>query len=165
MFRANWGNDMNNQCDSALASSSIANLYSASTDIRMAHIAAGLKKRRAASRRLRIYGIAAILTALGFLFILLTTIISNGYTALQQTEIAVSIEIPAEEIIDEAAQSVLKNLEISIGVGCRSFRKIFRSNRMLDQRSLGELLGKSVTICVCKLKKLALLKLEQRSIG
>jgi phosphate transport system permease protein len=45
----------------------------------MAHIAAGLKKRRAASKRLRIYGIAAICTAIGFLCILLTTIISNGY--------------------------------------------------------------------------------------
>ena len=137
MFRANWGNDMNNQCDSALSSLSIANLYSASTDIRMAHIAAGLKKRRAASRRLRIYGIAAILTALGYLFILLTSIIRNGYTALQQTEIAVSIEIPAEEIIDGSGAIDIENLEISIGVGWqRSFRKIFRSIGMLDQRSL-----------------------------
>ena len=115
MFRANWGNDMNNQCDSALASSSIANLYSASTDIRMAHIAAGLKKRRAASRRLRIYGIAAILTALGFLFILLTTIISNGYTALQQTEIAVSIEILLRRSLMTAAQSILKISKFQLG--------------------------------------------------
>ena len=144
MFRANWGNDMNNQCDSALASSSIANLYSASTDIRMAHIAAGLKKRRAASRRLRIYGIAAILTALGFLFILLTTIISNGYTALQQTEIAVSIEIPAEEIIDDSgAIDIEKSRNFNWGgLVKRSFRKNFPEvTGMLDQRSLGELLS------------------------
>jgi phosphate transport system permease protein len=144
MFRANWDNDMNNQSDSVLASSSIANLYSAATDIRMAHIAAGLKKRRAASRRLRIYGIVAILTAIGFLFILLTTIISNGYTALQQTEIAVSIEIPAEEIIDDSgAIDIEKSRNFNWGgLVKRSFRKNFPEvTGMLDQRSLGELLS------------------------
>ena len=135
---------MNNQSDSALASSSIANLYSAATDIRMAHIAAGLKKRRAASRRLRIYGITAILTAIGFLFILLTTIISNGYTALQQTEIAVSIEIPAKEIIDESgAIDIEKSRNFNWGgLVKRSFRQNFPEvTGMLDQRSLGELLS------------------------
>ena len=135
---------MNNQSDSVLASSSIANLYSAATDIRMAHIAAGLKKRRAASRRLRIYGIVAILTAIGFLFILLTTIISNGYTALQQTEIAVSIEIPAEEIIDDSgAIDIEKSRNFNWGgLVKRSFRKNFPEvTGMLDQRSLGELLS------------------------
>ena len=135
---------MNNQSDSVLASSSIANLYSAATDIRMAHIAAGLKKRRAASRRLRIYGIVAILTAIGFLFILLTTIISNGYTALQQTEIAVSIEIPAEEIIDDSgAIDIEKSRNFNWGgLVKRSFRKNFPEvTGTLDQRSLGELLS------------------------
>ena len=135
---------MNNQSDSVLASSSIANLYSAATDIRMAHIAAGLKKRRAASRRLRIYGIVAILTAIGLLSILLTTIISNGYTALQQTEIAVSIEIPAEEIIDDSgAIDIEKSRNFNWGgLVKRSFRKNFPEvTGMLDQRSLGELLS------------------------
>jgi phosphate transport system permease protein len=144
MFRANWGNDMNNQSDSALPSSGMASLYSASTDQRMAHIAAGLKKRRAASRRLRIYGITAILTAIGFLFILLTTIISNGYTALQQTEIAVSIEIPAKEIIDESgAIDIEKSRNFNWGgLVKRSFRQNFPEvTGMLDQRSLGELLS------------------------
>ena len=144
MFRANWGSDMNNQSDSALSSSGMANLYSASTDQRMAHIAAGLKKRRAASRRLRLYGIAAILTALGFLFILLTTIVSNGYTALQQTEIAVSIEVPAEEIIDDSgAIDIEKSRNFNWGgLVKRSFRQNFPEvTGMLDQRSLGELLS------------------------
>ena len=135
---------MNNQSDSALSSSGMASLYSASTDHRMAHIAAGLKKRRAASRRLRIYGIAAILTAIGFLFILLTTIISNGYTALQQTEIAVSIEVPAEEIIDgSGAIDIEKSRNFNWGgLVKRSFRQNFPEvTGMLDQRSLGELLS------------------------
>lgn len=135
---------MNNLSDNSLSSSSMANLYNAATDIRMAHIAAGLKKRRAASRWLRIYGIAAILTAIGFLCILLTTIISNGYTALQQTEIAVSIEIPAEEILDDnGAIDSEKSRNFNWGgLVKRSFRQNFPEvTGMLDQRSLGELLS------------------------
>ena len=92
---------MSDHSNSMSSSSGVAGLYNAPTDVRMAHIAAGLKKRRAASRRLRLYGIMAIVTAIGFLCILLTTIISNGYTALQQTEIAVVIDVPAGEILDD----------------------------------------------------------------
>ena len=135
---------MNNLSDNSLSSSSMANLYNAATDIRMAHIAAGLKKRRAASRRLRIYGIAAILTAIGFLCILLTTIINNGYTALQQTEIAVSIKIPAEEILNNnGAIDIEKSRNFNWGgLVKRSFRQNFPEvTGMLDQRSLGELLS------------------------
>ena len=110
----------------------------------MAHIAAGLRKRRAASRRLRLYGVAAILTAIGFLCILLTTIISNGYTALQQTEIAVSIEVPANEILDDNGlidKEKSRNFNWA-GLVKRSFRQEFPEvTGMLDQRSLGELLS------------------------
>ena len=78
------------------------------------------------------------------MFILLTTIISNGYTALQQTEIAVSIEIPAEEIIDDSgAIDIEKSRNFNWGgLVKRSFRKNFPEvSGMLDQRSLGELLS------------------------
>ena len=144
MCRANWGSDMNNRSDNMLSSMGATNLYSAPTDTRMAHIEAGLKKRRAASRRLRLYGVAAILTAIGFLCILLTTIISNGYTALQQTEIAVSIEVPANEILDDNGlidKEKSRNFNWG-GLVKRSFRKEFPEvTGMLDQRSLGELLS------------------------
>ena len=144
MCRANWGSDMNNRSDNTLSSMGVTNLYSAPTDTRMAHIEAGLKKRRAASRRLRLYGVAAILTAIGFLCILLTTIITNGYTALQQTEIAVSIEVPANEILDDNGlidKEKSRNFNWG-GLVKRSFRNEFPEvTGMLDQRSLGELLS------------------------
>ena len=53
----------------------------AETQARFEKISQGLRKRHAASRRLKTYGIMAIVTAISFLAILLTTIISNGYTA------------------------------------------------------------------------------------
>jgi phosphate transport system permease protein len=59
----------------------------------------GIKRRYAAERRFRMYGVAAILTGLFFLFLLLWTVISNGYTAFQQTTITLPIEF-SEKIID-----------------------------------------------------------------
>jgi phosphate transport system permease protein len=135
---------MNDHHETVSSSCDVAALYNAPTSVRMAHIAAGLKKRRAASKRLRIYGIAAICTAIGFLCILLTTIISNGYTAFQQTEIAVTINVPADEIVDvNGVIDVDKSRNYNWdGLVKRSFRKAFPEvTGMLEQRSLGELLS------------------------
>ncbi|MCV9962531.1 phosphate ABC transporter permease PstA [Pararhizobium sp. BT-229] len=59
----------------------------------------GIKRRYAAERRFRAYGMAAILTGLFFLFVLLWTVISNGYTAFQQTTLTLPIEF-TEAVID-----------------------------------------------------------------
>jgi phosphate transport system permease protein len=118
---------MNDHHETVSSSCDVAALYNAPTSVRMAHIAAGLKKRRAASKRLRIYGIAAICTAIGFLCLLLTTIISNGYSAFQQTEIAVTIDVPADEIVDvNGVIDVDKSRNYNWdGLVKRSFRKAF----------------------------------------
>jgi phosphate transport system permease protein len=60
----------------------------------------GLKRRHAAEARFRFYGIAAIVIGLGFLAILLFSIISKGYTSFVQTSITVPVEFSAE-IIDK----------------------------------------------------------------
>ena len=81
----------------------------AKTQLRFEKIAQGLKNRHAASRRLKTYGIMAIVTAISFLAILLTTIISNGYTAIQQTELQIALTIPAEKLQnDEGAIDPVK---------------------------------------------------------
>jgi len=59
----------------------------------------GLKRRYAAERRFRAYGVAAISFGLIFLAILLTSIVSKGYTAFQQTAITLPIEF-AEKVLD-----------------------------------------------------------------
>ncbi|MBW9112183.1 phosphate ABC transporter permease PstA [Rhizobium cauense] len=59
----------------------------------------GLKRRYAAERRFRAYGIAAISFGLIFLAILLTSVISKGYTAFQQTAITLPIEF-SEKTLD-----------------------------------------------------------------
>ncbi|HSV27982.1 MAG TPA: DUF3333 domain-containing protein, partial [Candidatus Omnitrophota bacterium] len=57
-----------------------------------------LKRRYAAERRFKAYGIGAIALALGFLAILLVTIFSNGATAFVQTKIHLDVTFDAAEM-------------------------------------------------------------------
>ncbi|MFD1745275.1 phosphate ABC transporter permease PstA [Rhizobium helianthi] len=63
----------------------------------------GLKKRYAAERRFRAYGIAALSFGLIFLFVLLWSVVSKGYTAFQQTMITLPVEF-SQQVIDPQNQ-------------------------------------------------------------
>lgn len=56
-----------------------------------------LKRRYAAERRFKAFGLIAVCTAMSFLAILLISIVGNGYTAFQQTK--VQIEIAFDETV------------------------------------------------------------------
>ena len=60
----------------------------------------GLRGRYAAERRFRLYGMAAIAFGLIFLFLLLFSVVSKGYTAFQQSMITIPVEF-SEQIIDK----------------------------------------------------------------
>ena len=118
----------------------------AETQARFEKIAKGLKKRHAASRRLKTYGIMAIVTAISFLAILLTTIISNGYTAIQQTELQIALTIPAEKLQnDDGAIDPVKARNFNWnGLIKKAFRAEFPDvTAMLDKRALSEILSKN----------------------
>jgi phosphate transport system permease protein len=59
------------------------------------------RRRYAAERRFKLVGLAAVLTALGLLAILLTTIVAQGYTAFLQTNIRLDIHFDPETINPE----------------------------------------------------------------
>ncbi len=59
----------------------------------------GIKRRYAAERRFRAYGIAALAFGIVFLFLLLSTVFRNGYTAFQQTAITLPVTF-SEQLID-----------------------------------------------------------------
>ncbi|MBB2972307.1 phosphate ABC transporter permease PstA [Mesorhizobium sp. RMAD-H1] len=63
----------------------------------------GIKRRYAAERRFRFYGIAAIAIGIFFLFALLFSVISNGYTAFWQTTIELPVNLD-EKVIDPSNQ-------------------------------------------------------------
>jgi len=56
------------------------------------------KKRYAAERRFRLYGIASILVALSALFLLIGTMTLKGWSAFYQTYMVLEIELPAAEL-------------------------------------------------------------------
>jgi len=111
---------------------------------RAAIIEASLKKRHAKERRLRAYGVAAIIFAIGFLVTLLSTVIGNGYTALQQTQVKIDLEIPVAKLLNDEGQFDEKRLR-RYGWGS-SIKKSFRTNfpdvtDRMAQRALGELVS------------------------
>ncbi len=59
---------------------------------------ASLKKRYAAERRFKLYGLISIILAVSFLGLLLVSIGSKGYTAFQQTFIQLEIDFAQEDI-------------------------------------------------------------------
>ena len=60
-----------------------------------------LKKRYAKETRLKFYGIISISFALSFLAIFLYNIFISGYTALQQSQTLISVQLPSEKISNE----------------------------------------------------------------
>lgn len=62
-------------------------------------ITASLRSRHAAEKRFRAYGIVAIATALVFLVVLLSSILTKGYGAFFQTQIGLSI-VFSQDVID-----------------------------------------------------------------
>jgi len=66
-------------------------------------VRAGLNRRYAAEKRFKLYGLISVLTAMGFLAILLTSIVSNGYTAFWQTYIKLDIKFSKADIDPEGS--------------------------------------------------------------
>jgi phosphate transport system permease protein len=64
------------------------------------HIAR-VKRRYAAERRFQWYGLGAIIIGLGFLVMLFTSIISNGWTAFLQTEMHLAVVLDPSEISED----------------------------------------------------------------
>ncbi len=63
----------------------------------------GLKRRYRAERRFKTYGITAIVLSLAFLALLFITIVGNGYSAFQQTEIKLDVYYDPVEFKDRLA--------------------------------------------------------------
>ena len=73
----------------------------ASPVVRRADGAARLRRRHAAEKRFKLYGIAAIATALLVLVVLLGSIVANGYSAFLQSHVKLEIDFDPQ-VIDPA---------------------------------------------------------------
>lgn len=94
------------------------------------------RRRYAADRRLQIYGILAISTAIGLLGILLATIIIGGYPAFVQTHIRVDFPISRENI--DPANPAEGNWRNVVREGIAALLPAV--DTPLEQRAMGQIL-------------------------
>ena len=64
----------------------------------MRKVEASLGRRRRAEARFRLYGLCSVFVGLAFLGILFFSVVSNGYTAFQQTYIKLDVELDEDEL-------------------------------------------------------------------
>ena len=96
-----------------------------------------LKRRHAADRRLRIYGICAILIALGLLVTLLTSIFVASWTAWTETQIRIDVTIDPNEIdADDPFRGRYQDL-VRNGI----YRLFPEAGTSADQRALRDLIS------------------------
>lgn len=94
------------------------------------------RKRYAADRRLQIYGIVAIATAIGLLAILLFTIVMRGYPAFVQTHIRVDFPISAANV--DAADPAEGNYRNIVRDGIAAL--LPEVDTPQEQRAMGQIL-------------------------
>ena len=102
-----------------------------------------LAKRYAAEKRFRFYGIVAIAASLGFLALLLTSIISKGWPAFTQTYVKLDIELNADTLGlgEEPSRSELLAANYT-GVIRQTMRDLFPEvSSRRDKRDLYELIS------------------------
>ncbi len=105
-----------------------------------------LKKRYAKETRLKFYGIISISFALSFLAIFLYTIFISGYTALQQSQTLISVQLPSEKISNEDGKlDIIKSRKFNwSGLVKKSFRTSFPEvNNQNDKRNLNSLISEN----------------------
>src|SRR5262245_28918548 len=125
-------------------------------------------RRYAAERRFRLYGALAISLAIAMLGILLFTIVSKGYTAVLQTQVALDIVLdPTEAGIDPAAtgdRAALASADYAKLIKNALYARFPEVTSRQDKRSLYDLVssGASYEIRDTVLENPALIGTTQR---
>ncbi len=108
------------------------------------------RKRRAAEKRYRLYGLVAISIGLLMLVILLTTIITKGMTAFQQTFITLEIELIESKLDKKGNRDINEIKKVSTfgyaPLTKKSFEKLFSAynlNTALSPKKASKILSKS----------------------
>ncbi len=106
---------------------------------------ARLKRRYAAEARFRLYGLIAVIAAMGMLVLLLSSIIANGYTAFSQYHIALEVTFDEAEIdpTGERDPNVLRRANYQ-GIARGALRSAFPEvTSRRDKRALTALMSGS----------------------
>ncbi len=109
----------------------------------MEKVQAGLAQRYAKERRFRRLGLAAVMTGLLFIALLLGSIVSNGYSAFWQTEVQLEVQLEQADIDPEVSRDpeVLSVADYG-GLVKRSLRNTFPEVKgRRDKRKLYEMVS------------------------
>ncbi len=118
-------------------------VYQRSPSAKSASSEARLKRRHAAERRFRAYGLIAILTAAGILVLLLSNIVYTGSSAFFQTFIRLDVTFDAQVIDPEGTRdpSTLRGANYR-ALASRALQERFPEvTERRDRRTLGKLLS------------------------
>ncbi len=111
---------------------------------------ARLKKRYAAERRYQAYGLFAILLGLGFLVLLFSSIISNGWSAFLQSSMTLSVNIDPAEVSPngETDESTLRRADYTLLARRALYRELGFETRpdRRTRRLLNGLLSRGVDV-------------------
>ncbi len=119
-----------------------------------AAIKRSIKKRYAAERRFRAYGIAAILFGLTFLALLFTSIVSTGYTAFVQSSLQLNVFL--DRSVDRSRRQARphraddRRLHAAGQEGLRHRRVGADPANKLQMREVGALLSRDVDVEIRK---------------
>jgi phosphate transport system permease protein len=106
-------------------------------------VSAGLKRRYAAERRFRLFGLLSVVLGFVFLFALFASIISTGYPAFQLTYVQLDIEFDPEllAISDTPGSEELSSANYA-GLVKRGLRELFPAvKKRREKRSLYQLVS------------------------
>jgi len=115
-------------------------------------VAAGLKKRYAAERRFKLYGISAVVVALFFVVLLFSTIISNGYPAFTQTMVKLDVTLYEQDIDPDGTRDpeVLSNANYRKLVRLALFDLFPEVTSRSDKRKLSSMISSGAPFALRK---------------
>ena len=110
-------------------------------------IHAGLKKRRAAEFRFKLYGVIAVSLGLLFLAFLFATIFGNAYTAFMQTQIKLELVLDAQVLDPEGKRDAdtLSSADYGTIVKAAMGKLFPEVVERRDQRALNDLVSQGAT--------------------
>jgi len=115
-------------------------------------VAAGLKKRYAAERRFKLYGISAVVIALFFVVLLFSTIISNGYPAFTQTMVKLDVTLYEQDIDPDGTRDpeILSNANYRKLVRLALFDLFPEVKSRSDKRKLSSMISSGAAFALRK---------------
>ena len=110
-------------------------------DVELKRFRAGLKRRYAAEKRFRFYGIASIVLALSFLALLFISIVGSGYSAFVQTKIRLDVDLSDAALVQAAEENALARADFAPAIKRAIYALFPEAASHFDKRAIYRLIS------------------------